>query len=711
MKKLEAETKEEVKEEEMVEVEVVPLEALPRKTKARIRRRKPGEKGRPFGLGKFRRQIWLEEDIEKAIEEEPLLEAEKVREIERIKKIKAPPLKKEPEPRYVNVDLVDYTTTKRCDPAKPLSISTEYNLRIDIGPWRDSSAVKDVRKYLFPDHILPKTEKGNWLDVIVTSEEFAIKRERYILFLPKSGASWVCNCIHKRRHYCKPKERDQYLYVPVKSSDKSREGTLRIGFYYRNNLLQSQLLTAQVGIEVTIKKMGYESEIDYTITRDLSELARFPARTLSIQTNENIDGSHRIILVGKEYIHHRALVDKTIRDAMNSARQELHDTHRKLLLEAKIKVFPDGSEKVIKKAEYENLLKELDGISNAKDRGEFITDIKNLANLGTQLWETLFQGYPESRRMLRNRLLKKRSPIQICRSKNTDSPMLFPWAMIYDINLDSDSSKWRICELLNDWKPGKALIDPEAEKCPYDDGKNHRMNLICPFGFWGFKHTLELPPSMPKGRNLPLKISRSDAKPQIAMGLSLKLERPQDHVAELRNQLKNKVRVIAKDSKEDIQEMLGESYFEFVYFFCHGRRRRLPGSVQRITYLEVGRGESITTGDIQMWQDNLWPVDHWTMTEPLVFINGCHTAELTPDSLVNFVDRFIEAGAGGVIGTEVAISQDLASEAALQFFSCLLEYNWNVGEAIHRIRNHFLSKGNMMGLAYTPYCSANLYLE
>ena len=110
------------------------------------------------------------------------------------------------------------------------------------------------------------------------------------------------------------------------------------------------------------------------------------------------------------------------------------------------------------------------------------------------------------------------------------------------------------------------------------------------------------------------------------------------------------------------------------------------------------------------WQDNMWPVDHWRWTSPLVFINGCHTAELTPDALVNFVDRFIEANAGGVIGTEVTVSQSLASEAALLFFSYLLENGGTVGQAIRGVRFDFLAKGNLMGLAYTPYCSAKLHL-
>ena len=83
--------------------------------------------------------------------------------------------------------------------------------------------------------------------------------------------------------------------------------------------------------------------------------------------------------------------------------------------------------------------------------------------------------------------------------------------------------------------------------------------------------------------------------------------------------------------------------------------------------------------------------------------------ELTPESLVNFADAFASAKAGGVIGTEITIEQRVANEAAEQF---LLHFGNKkpVGEALNRMRLHFLQKGNLLGLAYTAYCSSDLRL-
>lgn len=612
----------------------------------------------------------------------------------------------EPEPRYANVDLVDHTTTTRCDPARSLAVRTEYHLRIDIGKLRDTTVVKDARKHVFPDKFLPKTDEGHWLDVVVTSEEFNIEREQYALFLPDSGAGWVCDCERNGRHHCKPEEREPSLYVPVTSPGTPGEATLRIGFYYENNLLQCQLFTAQVGVEVP-GKPGYEAEVDYTLTGTLTNVGRLPARTLNIFTNENADGSHRVILVGKEHVRHRSLSEVQVRELLEEARKELHGTHRELIRPAKIN---KNTGEVILKAEYKLLLKTIGGVTNAKNRNDFIADLEKLARLGSLLWVTLFHGEGDSRRVLRD-ILKEQATIQVGRAKNNGSPLFFPWGLIYDIHLDLLApTQWHPCKLLEDWRPGKPLADPGVTRCPHDDGKNHRKNVICPFGFWGFKHILEQPPSMPEGRDLPLEITLSDGQPEVAVGFSRDLYKPEVHIAELTKQLSKKARVLAKDSKDDILEMLGKTDLEFVYFFCHGRREKLSGTELWLPYLEVGDNEPITPADLMSWQDDL-PADHWQKTSPLVFINGCHTAELTPDALADFVSGFVDANAGGVIGTEVTVSQDLASEAALLFFSYLLENGGTVGQAIRQMRFDFLSRGNLMGLAYTPYCSASLHLK
>ena len=92
-----------------------------------------------------------------------------------------------------------------------------------------------------------------------------------------------------------------------------------------------------------------------------------------------------------------------------------------------------------------------------------------------------------------------------------------------------------------------------------------------------------------------------------------------------------------------------------------------------------------------------------------MFINACHSAELDPAALFNYVDAFVGAGnAAGVIGTEVKVQQDLAMAFAQLFFDGLLTGGATVAQALHRARMEFLAQGNLFGLAYTPYCWADL---
>jgi hypothetical protein len=172
-----------------------------------------------------------------------------------------------------------------------------------------------------------------------------------------------------------------------------------------------------------------------------------------------------------------------------------------------------------------------------------------------------------------------------------------------------------------------------------------------------------------------------------------------------------------RNTRDEIEIALGQEELEMVYFYCHGKRQALPGTNTTTPYIGIGKNESIAPPDITTaWQIADWNETHWKEVSPLVFINGCHTAELTPELLVNFVDSFIGVHAAGVIGTEILLLQEVAGEAAEQLFVTMQSKNvdgeyFGIGKAMRQMRLHFLGKGNLLGLAYTPYCSADLKLS
>lgn len=91
-----------------------------------------------------------------------------------------------------------------------------------------------------------------------------------------------------------------------------------------------------------------------------------------------------------------------------------------------------------------------------------------------------------------------------------------------------------------------------------------------------------------------------------------------------------------------------------------------------------------------------------------MFINGCGTAAISPSDVLTFVDTFMWCQAAGVIGTEIPIPEFLATEFAINFFTELAQPKAEVCEVIWRERMALMAKYNLLGLAYTPYCHANL---
>jgi hypothetical protein len=62
-----------------------------------------------------------------------------------------------------------------------------------------------------------------------------------------------------------------------------------------------------------------------------------------------------------------------------------------------------------------------------------------------------------------------------------------------------------------------------------------------------------------------------------------------------------------------------------------------------------------------------------------------------------------------VLGTEVSVVLPLAVEVAELFFDHLAA-GLNVGQSLREVRWELANKGNLLGLAYTMYCLADLDL-
>lgn len=590
--------------------------------------------------------------------------------------------------RYVNVCLTEGEAHSVLPGRMQLATNCSYDLRLDIGPLSLDSVVKNAEQKPFPELLLPRTDTGHWLEAIAVSDEFVVAPVKHSLFLPTTGPSWVCNCTPGGEHSCDAGGRQDHLFIPLGAAKKAGTARVSIGIYFAKNLVQAQVLTAEVSDQPQLDA-GYSSWIKYSLTTSLEDVGFLPCREINILTNSEASNAHQLVINGpqKEVIIFNPTEGK-VTTALETVRRALSVIH-----------FEEYGGHLGAKLQHRNLYDQ----NNAKSKEKLIDDLRTLAPLGYKLYDALLYD-KDQRKKLKEFLKQADAKIQVSRPKG--SVLTFPWALMYEIPLVSDHRKHKLCRILDEWN-GPAFSS-NLTSCPYET--EHKLNTICPFGFWGFRYTIEQPPSMPSGRNLPAKIPTGFKPMEIVVGRSSMLDSglSKTHLVAIQKKLPA---FNLKDcqTSDECFSCLGSPHLELIYFYCHGKRDKQVGSDVQEPYLEIGTEDKIRPSDISAWSDGSWPEDHWRKIAPLVFINGCHTTELTPDLLVNFVDNFVGNYAAGVIGTETSVHQKVAGEAAEEFFGRFSQ-NESVGEAIKGMRVHLLGKGNLMGLSYTPYCSSDLRL-
>lgn len=294
--------------------------------------------------------------------------------------------------------------------------------------------------------------------------------------------------------------------------------------------------------------------------------------------------------------------------------------------------------------------------------------LKKLANAGANLYEQLFYGPGHDmqanlmgdklREMARKHTLK----IQIFSQRFT-----FPWGLLY-IGEDADS--------------------PEPEM------------------FLGLKHIIEHIPLQPQMQVTDQRIDKSN-------GLAVSLNVNTDIDAEMgvpliREQLEywqqikepNNVKLEVRRSADDVLNALKKETTpdQILYFYCHAISRTLGEKEGPDSSVLVFAGKrKLTLEDLRANQRKL------LNGSPLVFINACESAELSPMFYDGFVPYFMAKGARGVIGTECETPALFAVEWSKRFFERFLKGE-PVGKVFLELRREFFFKhNNMMGLLYALY--------
>lgn len=577
--------------------------------------------------------------------------------------------------RYLNLCLTWPLSHQIVPPERRLATGAQYEVRVDIGALSPNSLLRE-RASPFPDDLLEHSDGGiggDWLEVTVVSDDFDVSGARHAMFLPRTGPSWVCPCPMGTIHVCDPRHRGSHLRIPVTAPWVPGPARLRLFVSYRGNQIQSVALTAEI---TSSEQNGgaTKAAIDYTLTSGYTDLSALPPRPYGIRISRRPDGAVGVDIDGAGIPATTVwLNDLYMGGALRAARKALTTVHA------------DPATGL-------SLLRQ----DNGKSPAEFYADLTALARVGWDLY--LLIAPPFRDREASADAFATPGDIQVCRQGG--QPIMFPWALVYDIPVESDGTLVP-CDI--GLQEVHAANSPRA--CPAQE--KHTLNTLCPFGFWGFRHAIEQPPSRSAGQRLALLAGRGSSAPAMTMGRSLNLDEglSTEHLRSLGESFGG--RIIDCDGSAALRTALFATEHDCVYFYCHALKADGQQADPEATVLQIGRDDRVTTSTIVAWARS---EDSWSSTRPLVFLNGCHTVDRVPSTWLSYVDVFTVLDAAGVVGTEISVSQSLANEVAERFWGRFLGGE-TVGQALHQTRLDLLRKGNVLGLAYTAYCSNELRLR
>jgi hypothetical protein len=235
--------------------------------------------------------------------------------------------------------------------------------------------------------------------------------------------------------------------------------------------------------------------------------------------------------------------------------------------------------------------------------------------------------------------------------------------------------------------------------------------------FIGMRHVIEQIP-LQNTLNVVDCMIPSD-KPQLAVSVNVNNEIDRqmgaDFVAQQQvfwkaaSAARKRVHVTGRSTGKEVIQALanGTTDDQILYFYCHAGSVGLadPGGPDSSNIV-------LTDGSITLSDLNLdAPTTVQLRGNPLVFINACESAEMSPAFYDGFVPYFMAKGARGVIGTECKTPALFAVAWAKRFFERFLDGE-PLGEVFLGLRREFLDKhGNPLGLLYAVHCDGDTQVE
>ncbi len=511
-----------------------------------------------------------------------------------------------------------------------------------------------------------------------------------------------------------------FLLFPVSAPEKEGMYRLRCNIYCSQVLVQSYVVSANVKTSAAPVAEACSKKLDYVLSQSLraGHLASLTSEPhlLSLMVNNNGDGTQSFRFFGgdgTERYKDDAQVDgQQLAGFLLQARRAMH----------KVSWGDENEWDPDKNFDYRYKTQAFDSKKLAKD-------LAYLARAGWRIYTGFISHLAKPEDELKA-LLANPGLVQIALKLSPRA--VVPAAVIYDYawrpeNFDFEQTQFELCPtfsaaidkarqggpLLEDcdcFKGGCALSamiaaiqDPDSDKTLED-----LPPMVCPSGFWGYRHSLGLPLTLDgTNKDIPPVIELKDDLQVIAcVSTDPNFVERDPHLGRLKA-LKNALKFERDEGYKAIVKRLKKTVPHLLYFYCHGGIR----ANTNLPYLEIGASDKF--GPEALIGERI----SWKGPNPLVFINGCHTTSLNPEITLDFVSSFVQQnGAAGVIGTEITIFEPLAAKFAEECLSRFIgaaphNESMPLGRAVRGARLELLKQGNPLGLVYIPYAVSTLRLQ
>ncbi|MBM2620728.1 hypothetical protein JIG36_35035 [Actinoplanes sp. LDG1-06] len=530
----------------------------------------------------------------------------------------------------------------RIDERAVLAHGRTYALHVGIGiDW--PTDLVDAGALPIGQILPPTSEAEHALDVAVFSSTAEIlDQPSQRLSLPRMGPSEIL---------------DFRLRMPT-GGDSC---LVRVHIYHRGHILQAFALRITLDSqEGDAGRPVLRAELVYSRRRQLRDLDDIPPRLLSIATNDDNNGSHRLMFgdTGGAV----RLNESHIKPARDFLRDQMADVFALL----------DSAGHVPSET--------------------FERRIKAMALRGQDLWGKFFDEQQQVQDKLDEVAAATTGTLQVVRLV---PGFAFPWAMLYDWDLPGKVAEIEAAVVCRGVRGGQVC------DCGPTTGN------FCVRGFWGIRLVVEELVAQQDADDYITSVSGADDFPTVVSTVGLVHE---DHWA------MTMIDTLAKGLGPGRCEDLTADQSLLVRLWDPHRRPAVLVVVGHLTTALVdseSRHPRIYVRATEKYLDtaNLRTAKRTNGTRrwekpyrPIILLLGCDTGRTGLDDMHSFVSSLSSAGAAAVIATEGKIDTRLAGELACELVPALAERG--AGEALRYWRSQLMADGNPLGLVFTCFGSA-----